>query len=64
MGVLLGEVHPTEQERLNNLVPQRGLNAANSVIPSPEALKSTKLAFIQQKHKKPALYTNIQVWLY
>ena len=26
MGVLLGDVHLSEQERLNNLVPQRGLN--------------------------------------
>ena len=25
MGVLLGDVHPSEQERLNNLVPQQGL---------------------------------------
>ena len=34
MGVLLGDVHPSEQERLNNLVPQRGLNSRSSDLPS------------------------------
>ena len=33
-GVASGDVHPSEQERLNNLVPQWGSNFRPSVLPS------------------------------
>ena len=34
MGVLLGDVHPFEQERLNNLMPLRGVNFQPSDLQS------------------------------